>query len=120
GTRPAVSSSTISRTSFLSSRLREVNSPVEPHGTSPSIPPLMLRSTSALSTFSSTTSPSLVKGVRSALSTPRSSDMVDNLQGGTSRCQGDCHPDPTSPEASLIRRFLHIRPGQSGGRPWLP
>src|SRR5919108_3807835 len=75
GTRPATWSTTVSTTRRRSSLLSVLNSPVEPHATTPCTPPVIDRSTRARSDGSSTL-PSAAKGVASAVSTPRSCTVI--------------------------------------------
>src|SRR5918995_4465982 len=83
GTRPAAAS-TVSSTSCCRSMWPSVvNSPVLPPGTRPPTPATTSRSTIAASAPASIASPSLVKGVISAGSTPwKGSDMGDLLDPG--------------------------------------
>ena len=60
-----------------------VNSPVLPPGTSPPTPARTSRSTIAVSARASIASPSSVKGVMSAGSTPWNSSGMDDLTGVT-------------------------------------
>src|SRR5499427_611761 len=83
GTRPATWSTTISTTSRRSSLLSVLNSPVEPHATTPCTPPVMDRSTRARSDASSIV-PFSVNGVASAVSTPRSCAVICCLLRGHS------------------------------------
>src|SRR5215475_2843082 len=75
GTRPPTWSTTVSTTRRRSSLLNVLNSPVEPHATTPCTPPAIDRSTRARSNASSTL-PSAAKGVASAVSTPRSCTVI--------------------------------------------
>src|SRR5262249_30862907 len=75
GTRAATWSMTVSTTRRRSSLLNVLNSPVEPHATTPCTPPAIDRSTRARSDASSTL-PFAAKGVASAVSTPRSCAVI--------------------------------------------
>src|SRR5215472_4435490 len=83
GIRPATWSTTVSTTRRRSSLLSVLNSPVEPHATTPCTPPVMDRSTRARSDASSIV-PSSVNGVASAVSTPRSCAVICCLLRGHS------------------------------------
>src|SRR5215470_15462761 len=83
GTRPATWSTTVWTTRRRSSLLSVLNSPVEPHATTPCTPPVMDRSTRARSDASSIV-PFSVNGVASAVSTPRSCAVICCLLRGRS------------------------------------
>src|SRR5215469_11039878 len=75
GTRPATWPTTVSTTRRRSALLSVLNSPVEPHATTPCTPPAIDRFTRIRSDVSSIV-PSSVNGVASAVSTPRSCAVI--------------------------------------------